>query len=237
LWKLIEAKSLGECTFYHFAGNLLPVSNTVPCLQGDAELNAAVSTMNHPAASRYLGVVASLVLGSGVLAHGENSSRNTAKPGAKPEAAPARSNLPSIGESPNTLPKAVAAEAAGPGAATGSIRLKHAELRTALLAAKPVPGIAGSAVPVKLIADAGPIRSGVPAGVAFKSGATAEAQAALKAVADFLNVRHHGLPVGQKVEVTIAGDAAPADFGSSSFAAAVAIDAMLAGGRPSPRSQ
>jgi hypothetical protein len=87
---------------------------------------------------------------------------------------------------------------------------------------------------VKLSADAVPARVGLPAGVAFKSTATPDAQAALKGVNDFLNVRHHGLPAGQKVEITLVGDAAPADLASSTFAAAVAVDSMLAGWTPDP---
>jgi hypothetical protein len=63
---------------------------------------------------------------------------------------------------------------------------------------------------------------------------TPDAQAALKGVSDFLNVRYHGFPAGQKVEITLVGDAAPADLVSSTFAAAVAVDSMLAGWTPDP---
>jgi hypothetical protein len=121
-----------------------------------------------------------------------------------------------------------------PSASTGALRLKHVELRTALLAAKPTPGSAGSAVPVKLMVDAVPVRAGLPAGVVFKNSATGEVAAALKAVGEFLTVRHHGLPAGQKLEVTVVGDATPNDLASCSFAAAVAIDALLAGWTPDP---
>jgi hypothetical protein len=89
-------------------------------------------------------------------------------------------------------------------------------------------------VAVKLIADATPARPGISAAIVFKIAANPAAQAALKGVSDFLVTRHHGLPAGQRLEINVVGDAAPTDLASSSFAAAVAAEAMLAGWIPDP---
>jgi hypothetical protein len=103
-----------------------------------------------------------------------------------------------------------------------------------MLAARPAIGVAGSATAVTIVVDAIPQRAGLPSSIAFKTQVSADTQAALKGVSNFISGRHHGLPAGHRIEISVVGDAAPADLASSSFAIGVALDAMLTGWTPDP---
>jgi hypothetical protein len=116
----------------------------------------------------------------------------------------------------------------------GGFKLNQATVRTALLAAKPAPGVAGAAVAAQVQLT---IVAQAPAAgneITLRGAVPATAQAALRGVSDFLKSRHHGWPRGQRLEVAIAGAVAAADLPASSLAVAIAADAMLAGWRPDP---
>jgi hypothetical protein len=118
--------------------------------------------------------------------------------------------------------------------AGSGFKVNQAAVRTALLAAKPAPGVAGAAVAAQVqlaVVAQAPVAGNE---ITLRGTVPAPAQAALRGVSEFLKNRHLGWPRGQRVEVAIAGAAAAADLASSSLAVAVAADAMLAGWRPDP---
>jgi hypothetical protein len=122
-----------------------------------------------------------------------------------------------------------------PGPRPIPLRVFQADVQTALLAAKPTPGIAGAALNAVVKGKAVPLAANAPGELAFATTSPQLLTPALTGIVQQLQVRHRGWFAGKRLEFSIEGAAAPADASSSTLAVAVAVDAMISGWTPDPK--
>lgn len=121
-----------------------------------------------------------------------------------------------------------------PGQTPLPVRAFQADVQTALLSAKPAPGVTGSALSAVVRGKATPLAPAAPGELAFVSPAPQTLTPLLAGIASQLQLRHRGWFAGKRLEFSIQEPVAPADAPSATLAIAVAVDAMLAGWTPDP---
>ncbi len=80
---------------------------------------------------------------------------------------------------------------------------------------------------VTLTATATPVKSAAPATVAFVPPLGPAGKSVLDSVSKYLAERHHGWPVGQRIEITFSVPVAPDDAAAAGLATATVLDSML----------
>jgi hypothetical protein len=115
------------------------------------------------------------------------------------------------------------------------IRAFQADVQTALLAAKPGPGVAGSALNAVVRGKAVPLAATAPGEIAFVSPVVQTLTPSLNGIVNQLQLRHRGWFAGKRLEFSVQEPVAPEDIPSSTLAIAVAVDAMINGWTPDPK--
>jgi hypothetical protein len=141
------------------------------------------------------------------------------------------------------LPSSAAAEASRPaivvrgepGQKSIPVRAFQVDVQTALLAAQPGPGVAGSALSAVIHGKATPLAADAPGEIAFASAAPQTITPALTGIVQQLQTRHRGWFVGKRLEFSVEEQVTPDDALSATLAIAVAADAMIGGWSPDPK--
>lgn len=115
------------------------------------------------------------------------------------------------------------------------VRAFQADVQTALLAAKPTPGVAGSAMNAVVRGKATPLAATAPGELAFVSPPASTLTPALNGIVNQLQLRHRGWFAGKRLEFSVQEPVAPADIPSATLAIAVGVDAMINGWTPDPK--